>query len=395
MSIADTARPLSVPDRKVSQAKRGASSARRLYLLLPACAAGLLLAGQMAVTAVDPYNSHAWSTPRPVPEDSAAGLAPYLVRAVARGRYDTVMIGGSTAQSFRPADIVRRLDGTAHAANLSYRATRPADLGVVFDEIAASPSVKRVLLSLDLVYLMPATARFAQFPFHLYDGDWSEQMFRIDRQAYRLTGRILRGDDLALPEQTYRRYREGLTQKYEAWQSPDSIAREQATIEAMRAKVLEPTDKSCASLSAVTQRLVPFAKALAASGKTLDVIVPPYALNFYHWVARQQAGLLFTPDAPLEQTLLLRQCVTEAMAAIGGARVFAFDGDAWLTGDLTNFHDAGHVYKEEIYSYMLDEINAGRHRLTPATFDAYAADLRARVARFRDTRPSPPPRNGS
>lgn len=385
MSIAETAGSFPVPETRSAKSRARVPFARRLYLIAPAVCAGVLFAGQMAVSAIDPYNLYPWSSPRAVPPDTAMGLSPYMVRAVARGNYDTVFVGGSTAQSFLPADMVSRLDGTKHAANLSYRATRPADLGVVFKEIAAAPNVKRVLLSLDLVYLMPDSARFAQFPFHLYEGDWSERLFRVDRQAYRLAGRIATGGDLSLPEFSYAQYRDGLTRKYETWHAPESAAHEQETIATMRAKVSEPTERTCPDLTAVTNRLLPFAKQLSAAGKRLDVVVPPYALSFYHWVARQQAGLLFTPNAPLENALLLRRCVTEELAKVEGARVFAFDGEPWLTDDLANFHDAGHVYKEEIYRFMLDEINAGRHQLTPANFAAYADDLRSRVASYSYT----------
>lgn len=196
MSIAETATSFPIPETRFAKRRSPTSLARRLYLLGPLACAGLLFAGQMAVTAIDPYNIYPWSAPRAVSSDTSAGLAPYMVRAVARGNYDTVVIGGSTAQSFRPADLVSHLDGTKEAANLSYRATRPGDLGVVFDEIAASKSVKRVLLSLDLVYLMPESAKLREFPFHLYGNDWTERLFRVDRQAYRLASRILLGEDL-------------------------------------------------------------------------------------------------------------------------------------------------------------------------------------------------------
>lgn len=385
MSIAETAGSFPVPETRSAKRRAATSMARRLYLLGPAACAGLLFAGQMAVTAIDPYNIYPWSTPRIVSPDTSAGLAPYMVRAVARGNYDTVVIGGSTTQSFRPADIVSHLEGTRQAANLSYRATRPGDLGVVFDEIAASDTVKRVLLSLDLVYLMPETAKLREFPFHLYDNDWTERLFRVDRQAYRLAERSLLGEAVTLPEMSFDGYRDGLKRKYEAWHRPESAARERETIAFMRDKVAEPTDRTCADMTAVTKRLIPFAEALAAKGKRLDVVVPPYALSFYSWVARQQAGLLFTPKAPLESTLLMRKCVVDALSTIEGARVFAFDGERWLTDDLANFHDAGHVYKDEIYRYMLDEINAGRHILTPAAFEAYASDLRTRVPAYSYT----------
>lgn len=358
------------------------SLARRAYLALPAAVAALLALGQMVVAAVDPYNVYPWSPVRPISEDAAIALAPHLVNAAARGGYDTVMIGGSTSMGFRPSDMETTLEGTEAAVNLSYQATRPADLGVVFEKIGAAPQVRRVLLSLDLVYLLPATARFAQFPFHLYDGDVSERLFRFDRQAYRLTGRLLAGGDLSLPPAGYAARRAELARKFEHWHEPGQAAREAAQIEAMRPRVGEATALTCAGLPAIKELLVPFAQRLAAAGKRLDVILPPYALGFYHWAMGLRAGILFTPDAPLERSLVLRRCVVEGLSGIPGARVFAFDGEAWITDDAANYHDFGHVYDEKIYRYMLDEVNAGRHQLTPAGFDVYAADLRRRVLNY-------------
>lgn len=357
---------------------------RRLYLAVPAACAGLIALGQVLVATVDPYSVHPWSTPRPVPEDAAMGLSPYLVRAAARGAYDTVVIGGSTSQGFRPADIAALIAGTAAAANLSYRATRPADLGVVFQEVAASTSVKRVILSLDHVYLLPASAQYPQFPFHLYTGgDVTERLFRFDKQAYELAFRLLSGGDFKLPEYTYQAYRAELASKYALWQAPEQRRQEAAAIEAQRGRVGEPTERTCRDLDAVGTHLVPFARALARSGKTLDVVVPPYALSFYHWALSLHAGLLFTPKAPLENALLLRRCVVEALSGVEGARVFAFDGERWLVEDPAKFHDAGHVYDEAVFRYVLGEVGAGRHQLTTGNFDAYADDLRRRVRDFR------------
>lgn len=365
--------------------RRALSWNRRLYLVLPAVAAGLVLVGQLTVAAVDPYNLHPWSPVRPITEDGAIGLAPHLLEAVRRGNADTVMIGGSTSMGFRPQDMERLIDGTRAAVNLSYRGPRPNDLGVVFDKAAEAETVERVLLSLDLVYLLPERARNPQFPFQIYEGGALDRIFHIDRQAYGLAWRLLRGGELSLPDKGYAANRKRLRAKYEAWHRPASAARETRMIENARVRVGEQTHLRCDDFGAVKNRLVPFARTLSRAGKTLDVILPPYALSFYAWVLSLEADLLFIPRAPLEASLMLRRCVVDALDGMEGVRVFAFDGERWITDDLANYHDAGHIYNEAIYRYMLQSVNAGRHQLTAAGFQAYADDLRTRVARYAYT----------
>lgn len=342
---------------------------RRHYLALPVCGLLALLAGQLVVMAVDPFSLYPWSRTRPVLEkDYSIGLGPYLFRVVARGDYDTVMIGGSTAMNFTPGDMRAKLSGTRAAVNLSYDDPRPADMGVVFDEIARIEKVRRVLLAFDFIFALPNNMRREWFPFWLYDGDPTEQIFVFDKVAIELTLRQIIDQPLSIPRWSFAQFRQKLDYAYDHWRSPASIAQIRATIEAKRALLAESSGLSCRDMPAIEQRLAPFAAALNAQGKRLDVIIPPYALNRYHeQLARSKVS--FAPRGSLDKAIVMRRCLVDALSNIEGARVFAFDGDKWLVEDLANYYNAGHVYKMELYRYMLaDESASGPHRFVYQLF---------------------------
>ena len=369
----------SAPDKALG---RPPSWARRLYLVLPTSVAGAVLCGQMLVAAVDPYNLYPWSPAREINEDAAVELSPYLLRAVRRGNVDTVLIGGSTSLDIAASDIERLIEGTEKAVNLSYRATRGADLGVVFKEVSDAANVRRVILFLDWIYLRPDAEKNPAFPFHLYEGDPTEALFRIDRQAYELSFRLLTSGRLVIGGTTRAERNHWRDVKYREWHSARSVTRERAMIEAERLRVGEPTDITCADLGAIETRLAPFARALSAAGKRLDVIVPPYAMSYYHWVLRRKSDILFRPRASLDSALVMRRCALEVLAPLEGVDVYAFDGERWLTDDLANYRDAAHVQNEDAFRFMLEAVNAGRNRLTLDNFDAYARDLRERVPAY-------------
>lgn len=356
---------------------------RRHYLALPLAGLFALLAAQFIEMAVDPFSLYPWSPPRRVLEGNySIGLSPYLFRVVARSDYDTVMLGASTALNFLPSDMRAILSGTRTAVNLSYNAARPADMGVAFDEIARAKNVRRVLLTFDLTFAMPNDLRHEQFPFWLYDDDPTRHIFIFDKVAGELTLRLLLGQPLTIPRWNFAQFRRSLDRIYETWRSPASIATVQSTIEAKRAELAEPSRLSCRDLPAIERRLAPFAAALSAQGKRLDVIIPPYAINFYHDQTSDRYRRVI-PRLSLDGTILMRRCLVDALSKFDGARIFAFDSERWLVEDLTNYYDVGHVYKEELYRYMLAEIDAGRHVLTRETFDLYASDLRSRVLNYR------------
>ncbi|HEX4532742.1 MAG TPA: hypothetical protein VH000_00810, partial [Rhizomicrobium sp.] len=64
-------------------------------------------------------------------------------------------------------------------------------------------------------------------------------------------------------------------------------------------------------------------------------------------------------------------------------RVFAFDNDDWITADLANYKDTGHIFDDRIIEFQLKSIASGSHILTKRNVGAYINTLRARVVAYQ------------
>jgi hypothetical protein len=64
-------------------------------------------------------------------------------------------------------------------------------------------------------------------------------------------------------------------------------------------------------------------------------------------------------------------------------RVFAFDTDLSITGDLSRYYDTGHLNDPEAYRYILTRMARGESRLTIAKWPEFESALKRAVEEFR------------
>lgn len=332
-----------------------------------------------ALTAIDPYDLYPWGARIPLkPERYSHVASLWILGAVSRGGYETVLIGGSSAEQLEGEDIQRILPEAGRAIDVLYPGPRARDLAIVADRVGRSPDLRRLIVSFDSSWLFGAEDAHPNFPFALYDGSPLNDLRAMRPESLTLAARLVTGRPFEL--QAWRRER--------VWAVLDEGNRQAQTVERAaiyrriiaetREGVDDPTRLTCADLDALP-KLFRIVDGLAKRGVKVDVVIPPYSyLSYYDF--RRPERQFQTRDQPALATLILaRRCLVETVGATPGVRVFAFDLEAAMVEDMANYRDGTHLHGPRWGRWMLTEMAADRGRLTPTNFDAYAAELRRRV----------------
>jgi hypothetical protein len=130
------------------------------------------------------------------------------------------------------------------------------------------------------------------------------------------------------------------------------------------------------------------AKRIAARGVAVDVLMPPYSLGLYaDWSVRHSqpgvAQVFPTPGSVFSKLVSLRRCAVQAMDGVPNVRVFGFDTDASVTGDLSLYRDTSHLLRPQAYRSLLDRMARGDSVVSWAAWPAYEAQLRQEVQTYR------------
>ena len=354
-------------------------------LVAAAAVLGTWWAGLILVLVVDPLNLYSWGVaPRLAKSDYAPEAAPYLVSVVANDpAIDTVLIGGSTSVAFRRDLLEEMLPGTEDAFNVSYRAVRAGDRELVSERLLESRSIRHVLIAVDWIYgLKGPLSSEPSFPSYLYDASPLNDVRMVGSNTVSLAIDAVSRHAVWLSDWNWPAYEASRKKLYSRFQTPQEMERLREAIERHRAEVATPSQLDCANLDAVNRQLLPFVRELSARGIQVDLFFPPYSyVVYYDWLATPERRMLVGP-AFLEDQLLMRRCVVEAASVVPHTRVFAFDDQEWLAGDLRNYSDTTHLLNDRAFRYMLQQIAAGTHQLTRDNTPSEVALLRHRVVRY-------------
>ncbi len=360
---------------------------RRCSVLLIAMAAVLAVwwGALVLVLAVDPLNLYSWGVaPKLADSGYPPEATPYLIDVVAKDpAVDTVLIGGSTSVAFRRDLMKEELAGTGNAFNVSYSAVRAGDRALVSERLLASTSLRRVLIAVDWIYALQGPLNSEpSFPAYLYDRSPFNDARMIGLDTVNLAVDAVSHHPLGLSDWSWPAYEASRKKLYSRFQTPEQMLRLRDAIGRYRAEVATPTTLTCADLDAVNRQLLPFVRALSVKKIEIDLFFPPYSYAaYYDWLATPQRRAIVGAGF-LEDQLLLRRCLVDAVAAMPGTRVFAFDNETWLAGDLQNYSDTTHLLNENAFRYMLQQIATGSHQLTRENVSGEAALLRQRVAGY-------------
>jgi len=344
----------------------------------------LLFTGYWGVTAttvaVDPLDLYDWGRSPTLLRDYNRHNLEYLAAAASRAPVDTLLIGGSPSATFTSARLERYLPETKRAFNFSMSGVRPLDRAIMTDLVLKNSPARHILLTFDWIYAMPAEQMRGGFPAYLYDNNWLNDLRVVSPTVLRLLLGVVRGQPLALENWDYLSQEELDDRKFERTQTEVNYERIKAAVIAQRDIIGLPSSKKCKDFSALNTQLLPFAQEISRQGRQLDVLIPPYSLAMYGVWENSPTRNELLDDRILSNLLEMRRCLVMGVEGLENVRVFAFDNETWMTGDLANFRDPAHLRNDEkLIEYILEAISAGRHVLTAENIGEYLAALRNNV----------------
>ena len=337
----------------------------------------------LLVVATDPIDMFDWGTPPDLLADYNRSHADYLYGAASRADVDLLLIGGSTLAAVRSADLVHAFRDTETAFNFSVTGPRPVDRIAIMKLVSRHSPAKRILLGFDWIFALPENIERSGVPTYILDTSLSNLMRIGSPTLFRLSLAKLMNKPLALDGWDYDYRIKQDTSRYERFQSTSSLKRLQEKIGSTIPQVEMVLTPNCGRFPMVTQHLVEFAESLQRKGVELDIIIPPYSLAIYRTWSFRRDIVARMAEPFLETQLDLRRCLVNAVANMPMVRVFAFDNEYWITGDIGNYRDTAHLFNRDILEYILESVPLRRHQLTSENVDKYSQDLIGNVTSNR------------
>ncbi|MEM0942923.1 MAG: hypothetical protein AAGI70_03155 [Pseudomonadota bacterium] len=343
---------------------------------------GLYWMAAAVIAALDPLDLYPWGAPPNLDADFNRHEAYYLLSAAAKADVEVLMLGGSTLARVKNADL-RRAFGVERALNLSMSMTRPVDRRYILEMVVEHSPADRVVIGLDWVFALPDGIARENSPDHLFDETPLNDLRLVSPLGLHLAWQQITGAPLG--PRSWRADGEDALDDWVFGVFQKEVARGNLKRLAPMTRALSPGAvtlpgaATCTRYPLVSEALRDAAAALTARGVTVDILVPPFALRAYRTWNYRTTGVPLLVRPFLASQLMIRGCAVAAIRDLPGARVFAFDNETEITGDLTKFRDSIHLYDMEVYNHLLDEIAAGRHTLDAVNFSAYAQTLVANV----------------
>jgi hypothetical protein len=350
-------------------------------------AACCLLALLLAL--IDPFDIYPWGVKPKLKTngDYSAESTRYLAAAVAKTpTIDTILIGGSTGRLYTTEMMAEILPGTRSAFNFSYSSPSSADRTAVFRQLLRFSSARRFILEADWSYIVPKAFQHPTpgFPMYLYDDVWWNDVRGMTMESLQVSWASLRGDPLWVTAWSRTAEQASYRKEYELMQSDASKAEFRAYIARHKLSIDTPSNLSCRAMDAIGEDLAPFVRALSVRGVEVDVVLPAYSWVIYYWTGEPDPRGLSRPSL-LNDLLLMRRCLVQALDDLPHVRIFAFDNVPGLASDWKNYFDPGHLYNSEANRYILRSIAEGKHVLSRGNIDADIEQLRSNVVLYEFT----------
>jgi hypothetical protein len=343
----------------------------------------------LALVLIDPFDIYPWGIEPALKTngDYSAEATRYLAAVVAKTpAYNTILVGASTARLYTPQMMEELLPGTRSAFNFSYSAPSSADRTAVFRELLRFSSPSRLIVEVDWTYVLPKAFQHPTpgFPLYLYDDVWWNDVRTMTVETFQLSRTLLRGGPLWLPTWSQTAEQASYRESYAFMQGEGPKADLRAYIARNKISINTPSKLTCAAMDSIGEDLAPFARAMSARGVEVDVVLPVYSEVLYYHTGEPDPRGMSRPSL-LNDLLLMRRCLVDALDDLPHVRIFAFDNVPGLASDWKNYFDPGHLYNFEANRYILRSIAAGEHVLSRSNVDAEIAQLRANVLNYEFT----------
>jgi hypothetical protein len=338
----------------------------------------------MFVWIVDPYELRSSRTTvrladHPYPET----IVPRLISVAARDGADIVVLGGSTSMGYTPAMLREAFPGTKRPVNLSYSCANVDDFSLIFPLLEQSPSIRRVIISLEFTLIKSCESIGTLFNKEYYTRPWNYTAPEFDIETIELSWRVLLTGLLdmpawppPLPDRV-----EGINFRSPMTATPEDMAPIKRAAEMSRAWVTKAPATSCDAIPSLRTVILPFVRRMAKRGVSVDILSPPYSLALYSdWSVNKD--VFSGKGAVFANLMALRRCTIEMISGIENVRFHTFDADLAVTGDLSNYYNSAHIGKYEIYKYIANRIAEGNAVLTAERWPVFETTLKEAVEKF-------------
>ncbi len=278
--------------------------------------------------------------------------------------YDAALMGTSLSGSFIGADIANAYQ-LQRALKLFLPDGKPAEQQVTMERALLTRPLKLVIWEiLPQQYLRYRNVTRAAlkdstiFPAYLYNNS------RLDDYRYVFNLGILGQAISVLQQADYVNIPSidsmGLwdhgcptARRCKPFHTAEDIAELRKTFQAPAHALLDGTGIAALDYRAVDERLLETLLPYCNIAMRVDLFFPPLS---YLWFAEQAA-----PE--LHYHLYMLRYVTGKVAHCHNMRVFAFNDEQWIAGDLAHYRDLRHFYGD-VQHYLIESMAAGRHRIT-------------------------------
>lgn len=340
------------------------------------------------VISVDPHNVYSWGAePRIEEGETPRDLVVDWIEVAAKDpEVNTYLVGSSVTAMYTPEYLESILGPGAKVANLSYGGPRPRDRDLVLDRLAANPNTRHVILTFDWMYMQEEDETNRGFPAFLYDSDITNDLRMVNPPTILKTFEILGGaTSYQNPDDAiYERY---VANMYDGFQSSTEMEKIGQSVERYRPGIGASSGRTCDSYPAINNQLIPDLESLSARGVKVDILIPISSYAFYYVRQNDISSTL------LDEMMVARRCLVTGAGDLENVRIFAFDDDPAVAGDLANFREVGHVYDPEILQKFVTVIATGGNQLTPENLADHERHIRAAVEQYRLTNSRIPRRN--
>ncbi|MCA9772822.1 MAG: hypothetical protein KC466_10480 [Myxococcales bacterium] len=302
--------------------------------------------------------------------------------------YDTALFGTSMVQNTRPSQVDRVLG--VRSVKLAMPGATAHELGVLLGTTLRAGRVRRVILALDLFSFPGGVDEDwigdEGLPLYLYDDDpWNDinylanwETLAMGMKAVRAVFRQSKGDLRRADPDFYGYWgnkftytTERMLKRWEWRLFRDNVRKQDWSLARMRRNF--------------EVNLLPYMR--AAPGVRFDLYWPPYSI--LAWIDIRETGSLAT-------ALAFKRAVLEDVSDLPNVRVYDFQPVASITHDLANYKDETH-YAPKINDWVIEQIGAEAHVMTPANAEARLRDLEQQARSWTLDRPaakaSDPPRD--
>lgn len=372
-------------ERTTDPTRVGSLAVTRRRAARPMIAAAALVGGAYLsiaafVISVDPHNIYSWGNePRIEAGHTPGDLVIDWIDVVAKDKtYNTFLVGSSVTKGYSPEAVEKVLGPDARVANLSYGGPRPNDRDLVLNRVRKNPNVERIILTFDWMYIRNPDDTNLSFPAFLYDDNIMNDLRQVNLPTTVRALKVMKGERIyrnpdvsSFAKYTDRMYRE--------FQTDEKMSTISQLVNRYQANVGASSMKTCDSFGAIKDQLTPDLRALSQRGIKVDILIPVTSYAFYF--ARQ------TDISPtiLDESMIARRCLVHGSMDLKNVRIFAFDSDPTIAGDLANYRDVGHIHGAPMLDMFISAIGDDRYLLTSENVELQEMTIRKAVENYRLT----------